>query len=209
MKKIALFIATAMLVGCAGTGVKGYKKNEVLETLNGQDKPSWANEGQPFQISDDKVQAVGVTYIRGDERPEAGSRISAHNAKAQIARSIETRLESIFQQAEEGNSFDSTQAKYIGSEVTKLTTNSVREESMYWERFAQSEEDGSRVIRYRIYSLVTMPKADFERAIREAIAGASKRGKLSKSFQEKVDRHFDHLIEDGVERAPASEEKSE
>src|SRR5437016_3378803 len=94
-KRISVVLAVAIMTACSSTGVRNFQKDEVLSTLNDQDKPDRADEGHPITFKNDKLYSVGVAYIQGSERPEAGARISSHNAKANIAKSIETKIESI------------------------------------------------------------------------------------------------------------------
>ena len=197
-KLIGTLILTmvAINLGCSTNGgVKGFQKDEVLSTLNDSSRPSWADESKPFVVKDGKVMSIGVTYINGNERPEAGSRISENNARANISKVIENRMEFIFQNAEEGTTYDQTAAHFIGSEVSSITSHSMTNEGMWWQRFAQSQEDGSRTIKYKIYSLITMPEGEFHKAVDKAIEGAAKESKLSQSFQKKVDKQWDRFVE--------------
>lgn len=164
-------------------------------------RPNWLKESEPFRIEDGQVVSIGGTTIPGDNRVEAAYRIAENNAKAAIAGAIEQRLEFIFQNAEEGTSLDSTQARYIGAEATKLSTNSLRIGSRYWEKVATTTDSGERVTRYKVFANVTMPEADFKRAIVDAIHKAQGKGGLSPDFAKKVDQHWDKFTED---RTPAS-----
>lgn len=180
---------------CSTASVKGYQADETLSTLNNRSQPDWADESIPFGVRDGKAYSVGVATLRGDERPEAGFRIAENNARANFAKSIENRMEFVFQNAEENASLDSTQAHYIGSEVSKLTSHSMTLSGQYWRRFAQTNEDGSRKIFYRIYSLVTMPEQDLKKAVDDAINGRVQQKKLSTAFQSKVDQQWDRFVE--------------
>ena len=76
-------------------------------------RPSWLKESQPFSVVSGEVSSLGQTQIPGDNRVEAAYRIAESNAKEQIAKAIEQRLDYVFQNAEEGTSIDSTQARFI------------------------------------------------------------------------------------------------
>ncbi len=194
MKKIALVIVTAILAGCSGSGVKNYSKDSVLSTANDTSQPDWADETKPFEIKDGKVYSVGVAWIRGDEIPSAGARVAANNARANIAKAVENRLEFAFQQGAENFSIDSQTAKFIGSEVSNITSSSFREEAMWWARVAQSQEDGSRTIRYKIFSLVIMPEADFKVAVQRALSGNGER-RISSEFKTQLSKQWDRFVE--------------
>lgn len=188
-------ITGSFFAGCSSTGVKQYQRDEILSTANDKSQPDWADETKPFQVKDGKVQSVGLAYIKGDERPDAGARISANNARSNIAKAVENRMEFIFQNAEEGLTYDNGAAKFIGSEVSSITTNHMRESGMWWARVAQSDEDGSRKIRYKIYSLVEMDESEFKKAINKAIEKASGQKKLSPGFQKQVDSQWSRFVE--------------
>jgi hypothetical protein len=195
MMKRVIFILPIILSACSSSpAIKGYEESKTLATVNGRSQPDWADETVPFKISNGKVYSVGVTTIKGDQRPEAGARIAENNARAIFAKTIENRMEFIFQNSEENSDVNSTQAKYIGSEASNLTSHSMTHEGMWWIRFAQSEEDGSRRIYYKIYSLVTMPEADLKKAVESAIQGSVAQHKLSESFQGQVNKQWNSFV---------------
>lgn len=154
-------------------------------------RPGWLKESEPFKISNGQVISLGSTTIPSDHRVEAGYRIAENNAKANIAGAIEQRLEFIFQNAEEGTAMDSTQARYIGAEASKILTSSIRQDKRYYEKVATTQDDGTRVTRYKIFTTVTMPEADFKRAITDAIRKSQGKAGLSAEFAKKVDQHWD------------------
>lgn len=197
MKHLLPIVLIGMTV-CACSSkppVKGYMEDEILSTSNNKSQPDWADETKPFYIENGKVHSVGLTTLLGSERPEAGMRISENNARANIAKIIQNRMEFIFQNSEENAAFDSTQSKYIGSEVSSLTSSSIMVKGHWYKRYATSEEDGSRRIYYKIYSLVTMPEEELKRAIDRAINHRVDERKLSPTFQEQVDRQWDKFTE--------------
>ena len=156
-------------------------------------RPDWLKESQPFQIIDGNVISLGQTTIPADDRVEAAYRIAENNGKAAIASAIEQRLEFIFQNAEEGTSIDSTQARYIGSEASKITTSSIRPKNRYWEKVATTNDSGHRTTRYRVFVTVSMPESEFKTAIMAAIHRAEGKGSLSSDFASKVNQHWDQF----------------
>lgn len=198
MKKIYLpILATLALSACSSPGVKNYQKDDVLSTANETSQPDWADETKPFAIRDGKVLSVGVAWIRGDEIPSAGTRVAANNARSNIAKAVENRMEFVFQQGSENFSMDSQTAKFIGSEVSRTTSSSMREEATWWARVAQSQEDGSRTIRYKIFSLITMPEADFKVAVQRAMSGSNQERKISSEFKDQLSKQWGRFVEGG------------
>ncbi len=166
----------------------------VLSRIDGLEKrPEWLKESEPFKIANGNVIALGSTTIPADNRVEAGYRIAENNGKGAIASAIESRLEFVFQNAEEGTGMDNTQARYIGAEASKLVTSSLRQDKRYYEKVAMTQDDGSRVTKYRIFTTVVMPEADFKRAVLEAIKRSQGSG-LSESFAKKVDQQWDKFV---------------
>ena len=195
MKKITLAMTIVALSACSSPGVKNYHKDDVLSTANDTSQPDWADETKPFAIKDGKVLSVGVAWIRGDEIPAAGARVAANNARSNIAKAVENRMEFVFQQGSENFLMDSQTAKFIGSEVSRITSSSMREESTWWARVAQSQEDGSRTIRYKIFSLVTMPEADFKVAVQRALDGSNRERRISSEFKTQLSKQWDRFVE--------------
>lgn len=174
-----------------------FEADQVLATAGDKPVPQWAEDGelQPLVIKSGKVYSVGLTTLRGDERPEAGVRVAENSARANFAKSIETRMSFIFQGSEENAGFDSVQSKWIGSEVSELTSQNMMPEGRFWKRYAQTQEDGSRRIFYKIYALVTMKEADLKQAIFKAANKGVAQNQLSPDFKKQVDQHWNRFVE--------------
>ena len=187
-----------LCAGCAST-VKNPIKSEIepdkvisrIDDLSS--RPSWLKESEPFPIADGLVYSLGSTSIPGDQRIEAAFRVADNNAKSGVANAIEQKLEFIFQNAEEGAEMGADQARYIGAEASSLITSSIRSDKRYWEKIATTQDSGERVTRYKVFSLVSMPEADFKKAIMAAVRKAEGKKGLSKNFAEKVDKHWDQF----------------
>lgn len=184
------------LAGCS-TAVKNPTKAEIepdrvvsrIDDLSS--RPGWVQESEPFRIEKGVVISTGMTTIPTSDRVEAAYRIAQNNAKSAIAGGIEQKLEFILQNAEEGTSINSTQARYIGAEASSLVTNSIRPGKNYWEKVASTQDSGERITQFKVFSTVTMPEEDFKKAIFDAIRKAQGKGGLSKDFAQKVNEHWD------------------
>ncbi|MEN0059632.1 MAG: hypothetical protein AAGB31_12405 [Bdellovibrio sp.] len=214
MKQILIVSAlatAAFTVGCSSTPTmpngQKFEKDVTLSTSNDRPQPEWADETNPWIIKSGKVYSVGVTTLRGDERPEAGMRVSENSARANYAKAIENRMEFIFQGSEENASFESTQFKWIGSEVSSLTSSAMTVEGHWWKRYAQTQEDGSKRIFYKIYSLVTMPESDLKKAVFAAVNKGTTQHKLSDSFKKQVDGQWARFVEGKVDQ-PQQEQRN-
>lgn len=189
-------------VGCSTTNSK--KINEMQGNVGEErvlsridelsSRPNWVKESEPFRIEGGKVQSMGMTSIPADDRVEAAFRIAENNGKAAVAGAIEQRLDFVFQNAEEGTSMGSTQARYVGAEASKLTTGSLRPSKRYWEKVATTQENGQVTVKYRVFALVEMPENDFKAAIFDAIRRSQGKAGISTEFAEKVDKHWDQFV---------------
>lgn len=186
------------LTACSSTPKNPTPENmpdKVVSRINdASERPSWLNEEKPFDIKEGSVMSLGQTTIPGDNRVEAAYAIADNNAKGAICSAIESRLDFVFQNAEEGTAIDSTQARRIGAEACKITTSSFRPGTRYWEKVAITSDSGERVTRYKVFATVTMPENDFKRAVINAIRKQEGKGGLSQDFSKKVDEHWDNFV---------------
>ncbi len=196
-----LFLMSAALNACSSApkmaNGESFEKDQILSTAGDKPMPEWAEQGelQPFVVKSGKVYSVGITTLRGDERPEAGLRVAENNARANFAKAIENRMSFVFQNAEENTSFDSVQSKWIGSEVSELTSQNMMPEGRWWKRYAQTQEDGSRRIFYKLYSLVTLSESHLKQAIFKAANKGVAQNQLSPDFKKQAERHWDRFLE--------------
>lgn len=207
VKYISAAILLLLMSACSSAPSKSSQEtipeDKVLARIDGlESRPSWLKESEVFKIENGEALSLGLSTIPGDNRPEAAIRIAENNAKARIATTIEQRLEFIFQNAEEGTSMDSTQARYIGAEASKLVTSSIRPAKVYWEKVLTFDESGNKKIIYKVFAQVGMPEVDLKKAISEAAKKRSGDNKLSADFAEKVNQHWDSFA-----REPAASSK--
>lgn len=164
----------------------------VLSRIDGMSsRPPWLKESEPFNIEGGTVTSLGSTAIPADHRVEAAYRIAENNAKQALASAIEQKMEFIFQNAEEGTAGDTTQARFIGAEASKLATSSIRNGKRYWEKVSVIQQGGNRIFQIKVYSTVTMPESDFKTAIIDAIRKRNGQAGISNGFAEKVDKQWD------------------
>lgn len=198
--KYLILAPVLLIVGCSSS-VKNPTKSELepdrvvsrIDDLSS--RPDWLKESEPFRIEKGAVISTGMATMPATDRVEAAYRIAQNNAKAAIAAAIQQKLEFIFQNAEEGTSVSTTQARYIGAEASSLVTNSIRTGKNYWEKVASTQDSGERTTQYKVFSTVTMSEDEFKRAIFEAIRKAQGKGGVSKDFAKKVDAHWDKFVE--------------
>ena len=173
-------------------------KDEIMaRSDNLSSRPKWVSEEKTFTIEKGTVYMMGTHEMPvAGKRITTGYRIAESNAKAGLSGAIEQRLNYIFQNAEEGDEMGADQARFIGGETSKLVASSIRPANRYWEKVARViDADGNRDLIYRIFVRVSMPEADFKKAIEEAIKRNSGKKGISEEFKKKVEAHWDQMSE--------------
>lgn len=188
-----VFAAVVALSACASA-----PKDVVLARSDDlSSRPDWVSEEETFKIEKGTVYMLGTHEMPVvGKRVSTGYRIAENNAKAGLSGAIEQRLNFIFQNAEEGDSMGADQTRFIGGETSKLVASSIRPANRYWEKVSVVvDADGTRDVIYRIFVRVSMPEADFKKAIQEAIKRNSGKKGISEDFAKKVDAHWDQMSE--------------
>lgn len=193
--KTASRIFYVLLTGLTLCSCSTANKDVVLARADDMSsRPDWVKETETFTVENGTVYMLGSHTMPATGRLEAGYRIAENNAKAGISGAIEQRLNFIFQNAEEGTGLDETQTRFIGAESSRLVASSIRPGKRYWEKVAMViDADGNRDVQYRIFAQVTMPEADFKKAVQDAIRRNSGKKGLSADFAEKVNKHWDQF----------------
>ena len=196
MKKTArIFYVLATVLSLSACS--SVMKDQVLARSDDlSSRPNWVSEEKTFTIEKGNVYMMGTHEMPADRRLTTGYRIAENNAKAGLSAAIEQRLNFIFQNAEEGDEMGADQARFIGGETSKLVASSIRPANRYWEKVAVVvDADGTRNVVYRIFARISMPEADFKKAIQEAIKRNSGKKGISEEFKKKVEDHWDQMSE--------------
>lgn len=168
---------------------------KILSRIDGfESRPAWLKESEPFSVEGSKMVALGMATIPGDHRLEAAFRIAENNAKNILSSSITQKLSYVFQNAEEGTSMDGNTSSFIGGELSRLSTSSIRLKNRYWEKIYKRNEIGSPTLEYKVYVTVAMENADFLKALDKALKGAEGRREISPDMKEKIKNHWQDLI---------------
>lgn len=193
MKLIPLFLLT-LAVGCSTQPKKIDYSEQVISRIDSlSERPDWFKESESFKITDGEVYSLGSTSIPAEHRLESAIRIAQSNAKASICSAIEQKLEYFFQNAEEGTTLDTNQVRFIGSEACKLSSSSLKNDKVYWEKVSSIKNSGDRQIEYRVFATVKMNESELKTAILEAIKKREGKAVLSKSFLNSVENNWEKL----------------
>ena len=201
MKKVSRIVYRLICVCCfplALISCASGMNDTILARSDDLDKrPEWVSEDQVFKIEDGMVYMLGTHEMPvAGKRISTGYRIAENNAKAGLSSAIEQRLNFIFQNAEEGDTMGTDQARFIGGETSKLVASSIRPANRYWEKVVTVvDAEGTQDLIYRIFVRVSMPEADFKKAIQEAIKRNSGKQGISEDFAKKVVAHWEQIFE--------------
>lgn len=169
-------------------------EEKVISRIDGlSSRPTWFQESEVFKISEGNVISLGSAVIPGDHRLDGAIRIAQSNAKMGICSSIEQRLDFIFQNAQEGTNLDSNQTHYIGAEACKLTTSSLQNGKIYWEKVVSKKDSGEKYSQYKVFATVMMKEDELKKAILKVANNHAGKGGLSKDFADKVNEHWDQF----------------
>ena len=151
-----------------------------------------------------------MSIISINDNLSAAYRIAENNSKSSISHAIEQRLDYIFENAEEGTG-SSSQARYIGSEASKLTSNNLQLKYRYWEKVAiQGQTEVA--VQYRVFVLIQMDESQFKAAITDAIRESQGKQGISAEFAKKVDQHWEKFVNESPQneqRTPSAKNASE
>ena len=116
MKNFLLLTFLIILASCSSSPYK------VVESLDGNSKPSWASLGKTTWKEDGKVFAVGMSEGVEPDRLIALMRIADNNAKTEITRLIANQVGVEFQNLEAGMRGEGSYS-FIGSEKSQVSVN--------------------------------------------------------------------------------------
>lgn len=201
MIKMSQVIVLCIIVQSCSSSVKTvdgqiFKPDVVLSRIDNMgSRPDWLRESEPFKIKSNEIISLGSTTIAGDERIDAAYRIAENEAKAAISKGIEQKLSFIFQNAEEGTKVDSSQVSFIGSEISRMTTSSIKLQNRYWEKVVTYNDIGTPKTIYKVFATVSMPEGEFKQAVLNALKKREGKGGISAEFAAKVDSEWKKLVE--------------
>lgn len=217
-QQLKLLSLSILLTACSSQNVSTPKvetnqiedSEKVISRIDSlTERPSWLKESEIFKIKDGNVVSLGSTSIPGNHRVDAAIRIAINNAKSGLCSAIEQRLDFIFQNAQEGTELDTNSTRFIGAEACKITTSSMMNDKIYWEKVLTTYESGEKKSQYKIFALVVISESEFKKAIIDSINKRSGKKGVSKEFAEKVDKHWDQFINNNEENSQNQEVKKE
>jgi hypothetical protein len=217
MKKIILSVPLIALVGCSTpqpkVGLENVGKEVVVSSMNDESMPSWVKRSSEKSLYEDdgNVIAVSMNILPNDTRIDAGFKMGELNAKAAMAKTLESHVEHYAQAADEGFGLGDQTIRTITTEAAKITASNMRPGRRYYQRVAVTDDTGTPRTEIRLWTEITMSKDEFRKAMVNAARKASGKPAFSEAFARQVDRNFEKLVngDDSAssERTPAKNEE--
>jgi hypothetical protein len=197
VKKISSTLLLLTLVSCSSHSVK-YQKDVVIARIdNLNERPNWFSETIDTEEVGDTLIFWGRSTLKKGERLEVGFKIAELNAKSRIASFVSEKIQTISQAADEINSEDQTIFRGIITQRAKVKLSQTSGGKKYWEKVETSSPSGERELEYRVFNSIIIRKSDLTNLVKLSLQDG--RGKLSKSFSEKVEREFESIANEDTD----------
>lgn len=214
VSKLTLLFAIYVISGCSSApyvGQQNIGREIVVTSMNGETLPSWAKKASERSLyeEDGNIVSVSLSTLPGDSRIDAGFKIGELNAKAGLAKTLETRIESFTQLADEGTDFDGQQLRTLTTEAAKITASNMRPGRRFYQKVAVTDDAGTPKTEYRFWTEVTLSKEEFHKAMINAARRSSGKPTLSEAFAKQVDKNFEQLVgnaDSTTNRKPSSQD---
>lgn len=190
MKKF--FIATSMSLMLAACG--GGMSDKVIQRSDDlSSRPSWVKESTPLTKKGSDLYFLGQTRIPAEKaNVSMGYRIAENNAKNSIAGAINQNLTYIFQNAEEGISYDANQVQFVSTESAKALMSKATTSDRYWEKVLSTvNAENDKEMFYSIYTRVKISEADLKKAIERTL---NKNKGISEDLKKKAAQQWDMMV---------------
>lgn len=188
-KIISVISVLALLSSCGGT----MQDKVIQRSDNRSSRPSWVKEETPLTQKDGNLYFFGQARIPAEKANiSMGYRIADNNAKNSIAAAINQNLNYIFQNAEEGTTYDTTQIQFISTESAKALMSKAIPTDHYWEKVLSTiNGEGDKEMFYSLYSRVKISEADMKAAVQRTLNGSKG---ISEDLKKKAEQQWNLMI---------------
>ena len=195
------FALTALLGLSACGGIS--MKDEVLARSDERSsRPSWATEERPLAEKDGYLYFLGQARLPAEKANiSMGYRIAENNAKNSLAGVINQNLTYMFQNAEEGATYDTTQVQFVSTESAKAVMSKALPAERYWEKVLSSiNADNDKEVFYSLYARIKIKESDLKAAINRTLGG--NKG-ISEDLKKKAAQQWDNMVKEQYPEAKA------
>lgn len=195
MKKSVLMLATvATLSACGG----GMGDKVISRSDDRGSRPSWAKEEKPLTRKGSDLYFLGQARIPAEKANiSMGYRIAENNAKNSIAGAINQNLTYMFQNAEEGTTYDATQVQFVSTESAKALMSKAIPSDRYWEKVISTvSADGDKEMFYSVFTRIKISEADMKKVIDRTLNGHKG---ISEDLKKKAAQQWDLMVAEQYE----------
>ena len=193
-KSIIAASMAALLAACGG----GMSDKVIARSDDMSSRPSWAKESTPLTKKGSDLYFLGQTRIPAEKANiSMGYRIAENNAKNAIAGAINQNLTYMFQNAEEGTTYDATQVQFVSTESAKALMSKAVVSDRYWEKVLSTvSADNDKEMFYSVYTRVKISEADMKKAIDRTLNGSKG---ISDDLKKKAAQQWDAMVREQYE----------
>ncbi len=193
-KSIIAASMAALLAACGG----GMSDKVIARSDDMSHRPSWAKESTPLTKKGSDLYFLGQTRIPAEKANiSMGYRIAENNAKNAIAGAINQNLTYMFQNAEEGTTYDATQVQFVSTESAKALMSKAVVSDRYWEKVLSTvSADNDKEMFYSVYARVKISEADMKKAIDRTLNGSKG---ISDDLKKKAAQQWDAMVREQYE----------
>lgn len=179
----------ALLAACGG----GMSDKVIARSDDMSSRPSWAKESTPLTKKGPDLYFLGQTRIPAEKANiSMGYRIAENNAKNAIAGAINQNLTYMFQNAEEGTTYDATQVQFVSTESAKALMSKAVVSDRYWEKVLSTvSADNDKEMFYSVYARVKISESDMKKAIDRTLNGSKG---ISDDLKKKAAQQWDAMV---------------
>ncbi len=190
MKKFVFATSMSLILAACGGGMSD---KVIQRSDNLSSRPSWVKESTPLTKKGSDLYFLGQARIPAEKaNVSMGYRIAENNAKNSIASAINQNLTYMFQNAEEGTSYDANQVQFVSTESAKALMSKAIVSDRYWEKVlstVNAEED--KEMFYSIYARVKISESDLKQAIERTL---NKNKGISEDLKKKAAQQWDLMV---------------
>lgn len=188
-KSIIAASMAALLAACGG----GMSDKVIARSDDMSSRPSWAKESTPLTKKGTDLYFLGQTRIPAEKANiSMGYRIAENNAKNAIAGAINQNLTYMFQNAEEGTTYDATQVQFVSTESAKALMSKAVVSDRYWEKVLSTvSADNDKEMFYSVYARVKISESDMKKAIDRTLNGSKG---ISDDLKKKAAQQWDAMV---------------
>lgn len=190
MKKSILLLATVAVLGaCSGS----MQDKVVARSDNRSSRPSWVKEEKPLTKKGSDLYFLGQARIPAEKANiSMGYRIAENDAKNSLAGAINQNLTYMFQNAEDGTTYDATQIQFVSTESAKAVMSQVTPNDHYWEKVISTVNAyGDQEMFYSVYARVKISEADLKKAIDRTL---NQNKGISADLKKKAAQQWDLMV---------------